>query len=136
MKFNNQIIEKGLSFSYSRKLSKNLIEDFAKVSGDYNPIHLDEDYASTTVFKKPVAHGILMASMFSYIFGNHYPGVGSIYISQNLRFKKPVYVDDVVLATVTVESVNYEKRRIKFSTVCAVEGSVVVTGDAEIFLPS
>jgi acyl dehydratase len=82
---------------------------FAQISGDFNPIHLDAGFAKQTMFKKPIVHGFLYASMISNIIANDLPGPGSIYLKQVLNFKKPVFYDDVLTATVVIEEIKFEK---------------------------
>jgi acyl dehydratase len=81
-------------------ISKELVESFASLTGDYNPIHLNSEYASNSRFGKPIAHGMLLSSFFSKIIASNYPGVGSIYLSQNTKFIKPCYVGDTIKVVV------------------------------------
>ena len=83
-------------------ITKKLVSDFAKLSGDYNPIHMSEEYAKTTVFKKPIAHGMLLGSLISAIIAKDLPGEGSIYLSQTLKFIKPVYIGNKVKISVKI----------------------------------
>ncbi len=94
------------------------IRTFAAISGDANPIHLDEDYAKTTRFGRRIAHGMLTASLISAVIGNDLPGVGSIYLSQTLTFKAAVYLDDTITATVEVTAFREEKRIATLRTFC------------------
>lgn len=126
----------GMTADYERVVTEDMIESFANVSGDYNPLHLDEDYAQTTMFKGRIAHGILSASFISKVFGTIMPGKGSVYISQNLRFLAPVRIGDTVITTVEVVDINSEKKRVGFKSRCRVDRTVVVDGDALIFVPA
>lgn len=128
-------IHVGMSSSYTRTVTDADIQKFAEVTGDNNPVHLDDEYAKNTRFKSRIAHGLLTASFFSAIFGTKFPGKGSIYISQNLEFKRPVYLDDTVTATVVVKTVDITKKRVAFETTCTVDGNVVTSGSAELFVP-
>lgn len=128
-------IKIGMSASYSQTITDADIKDFAGISGDRNPVHLDENYAAQSRFKKRIAHGFLSASFFSAIFGTKLPGEGCVYASQNLEFKRPIYIGDTVVATVTVTAVNEEKKRVIFETKCTVSGKVAINGIAEIFIP-
>lgn len=128
-------IHVGMSSSYTRTVTDVDIQKFAEVTGDNNPVHLDDEYAKNTRFKSRIAHGLLTASFFSAIFGTKFPGQGSIYISQNLEFKRPVYLDDSVTATVVVKTVDIAKKRVVFETICTVDGTVVTSGSAELFVP-
>ena len=128
-------IEIGMSVSYSQTITDADIKAFAGLSGDRNPVHLDEEYACNSKFKKRIAHGMMTASYFSALFGTKIPGEGCVYTSQSLRFKRPVYIDDTVAATVTVTSIDINKRRVKFKTVCKVKDQVVTDGEAELYVP-
>jgi len=120
----------------ARTVTEADIVAYAALSGDYNPIHLDRDYAAKTPFKERIAHGILSAGYISAVFGMQLPGPGSVYISQTLNFKAPVKIDDVVLTTVRLIELVPEKRRAKFDTVCSVGGKPVLTGEAVLMIPS
>lgn len=94
------------------------INTFAGISGDFNPLHLDESYASESRFKKRIVHGFLVASLFSNLLGTKLPGYGTIYTSQTLNFLYPVYINDVITAVVEVTEKNSEKKRIVLKTWC------------------
>ena len=125
----------GMSASMSRVVTDEDVRNFANVSGDHNPVHLDEDYAQKSRYGRRIAHGLFSASFFSGLFGTKLPGRGCVYAAQNLKFRRPVYIGDTVIATVTVISVDVMKKRVLFSTTCSVEGKEVILGDAEIFIP-
>lgn len=109
------------------------IELFGEVSNDYNPAHFDADYAATTMFKKRIAHGMLVGSLFSKVFGMDLPGKGAIYVGQTLRFKRPVYFGDEITSTVTVREKNEERNRVYFDCVATNQnGDVVIVGEAEL----
>ena len=120
----------GMSAVYERVVTESDVVRFADVSGDRNPVHLDEAYARTTRFKGRIAHGMLSASVISAAIAGKLPGPGTIYLGQNLRFKAPVRPGDTVHATVTVKELFPEKRRVALSTTCTVKGKVVIEGDA------
>ena len=128
-------IKVGMAMSYSQTITDSDIRSFAEISGDKNPVHLDEDYASASRYKKRIAHGLMSASFFSALFGTKIPGPGCVYVAQSLQFKRAVYMNDTVTATVTVTSVNLETKRIFFETKCTVKSRVVISGEAEIFIP-
>lgn len=128
-------IQIGMTASCLRVLTKEDVMRFSNLSGDYNPIHLDEDYAKSTSFGRNIVHGMLPASLFSALFATQLPGPGSIYISQSVVFKAPVFVGDSVQAIVEVISVNKEKRRATFKTTCHVESKLVIDGEAELLVP-
>lgn len=128
-------IEPGMSASYSQTITDADIKSFAGLSGDHNPVHVDREYAENSRFKKRIAHGLMSAGFFSAIFGTKFPGPGCVYVSQNLSFLRPVYIDDTVTANVTVSSVDIKKRRVFFDTTCIVKGKKVISGTAEIYIP-
>ena len=125
----------GMTESSSQIISENLIMSFAKISGDTNPVHLSDDYAKQTVFKKRIAHGLISASFFSALFGTKLPGEGCVYVAQNLNFKRPVYIGDTVTAKIEITSIDINKRRVFFSTTCSVNNKIVIDGAAEIYIP-
>lgn len=101
--------EVGEAFEHEFRFSQADVILFSGVTGDRNPIHLDDAYAATTQFKKPIMHGFLSASIFSKVFGTIFPGEGTIYLSQNLIFKRPMFVDQVYHAKFLISSVDFEK---------------------------
>ena len=108
---------------------------YAAVSGDTNPVHLNEEFGQATMFKGRIGHGMLSAAFISAVFGTKLPGPGCIYLHQNLKFKAPVRIGDTVLARVTVTELFPEKKRAAFKTVCTVGETVVVDGDAMLMVP-
>jgi 3-hydroxybutyryl-CoA dehydratase len=129
-------LKTGQSASFAKTVSEADIVLFAGVSGDTNPVHLDQSFAEKTPFKTRIAHGMLSAGFISTVFGTKLPGPGAIYMSQTLRFKAPVKIGDTVVATCTVTELIPEKRRANFSTVCKVGDTVVIEGEATIMVPS
>ena len=125
----------GMQVSYSQTVTDSDIKAFAGISGDRNPVHLDEVYAESSRYKKRIAHGLMTASYFSALFGTKIPGEGCVYVSQSLQFKRPVYIGDTVTATVEVTGINLEKKRVFFKTTCKVKNKVVTDGEAELFVP-
>jgi 3-hydroxybutyryl-CoA dehydratase len=111
------------------------IEAFAAVSGDYNPVHMDDAYARTTTFGGRIAHGMLAAAYISAVLGNQLPGPGAIYLSQSLRFRRPVKIGDPVTARVTVKALDAAKSHATFETACLVGGKTAVDGEALIMVP-
>jgi 3-hydroxybutyryl-CoA dehydratase len=111
------------------------IEAFAAVSGDVNPVHLDEAYARGTPFGGRIAHGMLAAAYISAVLGTELPGPGAIYLSQSLRFRRPVKIGDPVTARVTVKALDADKAHATFETLCFVAGKTVVDGEALIMVP-
>jgi 3-hydroxybutyryl-CoA dehydratase len=124
----------GMSTSYGRTVTETDIANFAGVSGDTNPLHLNAEFAASTRFKQRIAHGMLSAAYISTLIGTRLPGPGCLYISQTLRFTAPVRIGDTVIATATVTDIDTARRRVKLSTVCRVGDTVVVEGEAETLL--
>lgn len=125
----------GLSASSNHVITDEKIRLFADVSGDCNPIHLDMEFAEKTRFGKRIAHGMLVSSFISALFAMKLPGQGCIYLSQSLFFKKPVYINDTVVATVEVITVDIPRKRVQFKTYCTVNNEMVIDGEAEIYIP-
>ncbi|HIM76464.1 MAG TPA: MaoC family dehydratase [Rhodospirillales bacterium] len=128
-------IEEGMKDAYAKTITNADIITFAGISGDTNPVHLNHEFASETMFEGQIAHGMLTASFISTVIGTKLPGPGCIYVSQNLRFKAPVKVGDTVTATCTVRKKIPEKHMIEMETVCSVGGKPVLDGDATILVP-
>jgi 3-hydroxybutyryl-CoA dehydratase len=126
----------GQSASYTKTVTEADIVKFAEVSGDNNPVHLDEAFAQTTMFKGRIAHGMLSAGFISTVIGTKLPGSGTIYMSQTLRFKAPVRIGDTVTATCTITEIITEKRRAVLTTVCKVGDTVVIEGEALVMVPA
>ncbi|GAB3475931.1 MaoC family dehydratase [Marinomonas epiphytica] len=123
------------SAELTRIVSQDDVQLFAQVTGDCNPVHLDEDYAANTSFEKPIAHGMLTAGFISAVIGTKLPGPGCIYLDQSLKFRAPVYIGQEVTTRVTVSDINERRRRVTLKTVCECEGKIVVTGEATIMIP-
>lgn len=128
-------IKVDMETSYSQTITDADIKAFSEISGDKNPIHMDEEYAQNSRYKKRIAHGMLSASFFSALFGTKIPGEGCVYVSQSLRFKRPVYLGNTVIATVIVTKVDLEKKRVFFKTICKVKNKIVTEGEAELYVP-
>ena len=112
------------------------IRQFAEVSGDTNSVHLDDEAAAKSVFGRRVAHGMLTASLISAVLGNELPGVGSIYMGQELRFKAPVFIGDTITASVEVTNIREDKGIITLRTICTnQDGKIVVDGEATVLAP-
>jgi 3-hydroxybutyryl-CoA dehydratase len=120
----------GMTAEYEKQVTDQDVRSFAVVSGDFNPIHLDEDFAKGTMFGQRIAHGILTASHISATLGYIFPGPGWIYLNQNLQFRAPVMIDDVVKTLVEVTDVNPEKNTIVMTTNCFVGDKLVLKGEA------
>lgn len=126
----------GMEASLVRVVAEGDLLTFAGITGDANPIHLDEAYAAATPFKQRIAHGMLSASYISAVFGTRLPGPGCIYISQTLNFKAPVHIGDEVTATVRITDLLETRKRAIFTCACKVGAKIVVEGEAVIMIPS
>lgn len=130
-------IEVGMAASLSRTVSKDDILSFANITGDFNPMHVDEAYAAQTPFKGCIAHGMLTASYVSAVFGMRLPGPGAIYISQTLNFHRPVHIGDTVTTTVSVAEMLPSHNRVMFDCICHNgAGKAVLEGEAVLMVPS
>jgi 3-hydroxybutyryl-CoA dehydratase len=129
-------LELGMEADFQKTVTEADILAFATVSGDKNPVHLDEVYAAKTMFKGRIAHGMLTAAYVSAVFGMELPGPGAIYVSQTLNFKAPVRIGDVVTAKVKVVELLAPKRRARFECVCTVAGKAVLEGEAVLMVPA
>lgn len=129
-------IEVGMTAVYSRTITESDIVLFCGISGDTNPVHLDETYAGKTLFRGTIAHGMLPASFISTILGTKLPGPGTIYVSQNCRFRAPVRAGDTVHARATVTAIDEKRRRVTLKTDCFVGKTCVIEGDAEVMVPA
>ena len=125
----------GMSRSLTKTLSQDVVAAFADVSEDRNPIHLDEAAGKASVFKQNIAHGMLGASLFSALLGEHLPGHGTIYLGQTLKFLAPVPVGAKVTATVTVKEIK-ERKRVVLTCEAHVGDTVVISGEATVLAPS
>jgi 3-hydroxybutyryl-CoA dehydratase len=126
----------GMEASVQRTVSDADILAFAEMTGDKNPVHLDDAFAAKTPFKGRIAHGMLTASYISTVFGMEMPGPGVIYVSQTLNFRAPVRPGDQVIAKVRVVELFPEKRRVRFDCVCLVAGKPVLEGEAMLMVPA
>lgn len=128
-------IEVGMQVSYSQTITDADVKAYAGMSGDNNPVHMSDEYAKESRFKARIAHGLFSAGFFSALFGTRLPGPGCVYVSQNLVFKAPVYLQDTVVAIVCVKDVNVRKRIVTFRTYCKVKDQLVIDGEAQIYVP-
>lgn len=126
----------GMTAVFGKTISEADVTLFAGVSGDTNPLHLDAEYAAATRFEGRIVHGMLTASLISAVIATRLPGAGAIYLSQSLRFTAPVRIGDTVTARVTVAGVDAQRRRARLATVCSTGETVVIDGEAEIWVPS
>jgi len=126
----------GDEYKFERHISADDIRKFAEVVGDLNPIHLDVEFAEKSFFKKRIVHGAFLAGLISKALGMDFPGQGTVYISQNSVFKRPVYVDTTVTVEVKVTQVFAEKRRLVLDTnILNSDGEMCLAGSATVWLP-
>ena len=129
-------IEMGMTRYVRKVITDRDIEQFAEISTDHNPVHLDDEYARDTIFEGRIAHGMLTAGLVSAVIGEQLPGHGTIYMSQNLKFLAPVRPGDLVYAEVKVVDMVIDKRRVKLDCRCEVNGKNVLVGEAIVLAPS
>lgn len=127
-------LQVGQSETFTKTVSERDIQQFAEVTGDVNPVHLDESYAATTRFKTRIAHGMLGAGFISAVIGTKMPGPGTIYLGQTLKFMAPVKIGDTVVARVEVAAIS--GKRVTLKTTCSVGDTVVIDGEATVMVPS
>ena len=129
-------IEMGMTRYIRKVITDKDIEQFAEISTDHNPVHLNDEYARDTIFEGRIAHGMLTAGLVSAVIGEQLPGHGTIYMSQNLKFLAPVRPGDLVHAEVKVVDMVIDKRRVKLDCRCEVNGKNVLVGEAIVLAPS
>lgn len=129
-------LEVGMHDVFAKTVTEADIMAFAGMSGDTNPVHLNHEFAATTMFEGRIAHGMLSASFISTVIGTKLPGPGCIYVGQSLRFKAPVRAGDTVVAHCTVTKLIPEKKFIELKTQCMIGEKVVIDGEATIMVPS
>ena len=129
-------LEIGMSRMLQRKIMQNDVLTFSKISGDENPVHLDEEYAQQTIFGRRIAHGMLTASLISAVIAEQLPGHGTIYLSQTLKFIRPVLPGQLVTTKVSVTHIEYSNRRVTLDCECKVDEKVVLAGEALVLAPS
>jgi 3-hydroxybutyryl-CoA dehydratase len=126
----------GMSHETHHKITENDIQLFAEVSGDHNPLHMDEEYASKTSFGQRIAHGALTASYISGILGNNLPGPGSIFTGLSMRFRRPVYIGSDVTVRAEVTELLERGNRVTLKVTCIVDGKAAISGEAKVMVPS
>jgi 3-hydroxybutyryl-CoA dehydratase len=129
-------IQLGDEATYSKVITMDMVKAFADISGDTNPVHIDADYAKGTVFKENIAHGILVTGLISKILGCDLPGYGSVYVSQQVSFLRPVKIGDEITAKVEVIDREDKRGYVTFKTTCANQlGKIVIKGEAIVIPP-
>jgi acyl dehydratase len=128
------MIEVNQVYSHDFQFSQEEVNRFAEVTGDKNPVHTNAEYAAKTMFKRPIMHGMLSASLFSKVFGTLFPGEGTIYLKQTLNFLKPMYVDTTYEAVFTVKEVLKDKHRAIVETTIKdkTTGNLCTSGEATV----
>jgi 3-hydroxybutyryl-CoA dehydratase len=131
-----QQLSVGQSFETSFAITDEMVKHFAEVIGDRNPIHLNEAYAAKSIFKQRVAHGMLPAGLLSGVLGCHFPGLGTIYLSQTLKFIKPVFIGDRITLQLKVLEIISEKNRVRLETLFINQkDETVIAGEALVMPP-
>lgn len=121
----------GDTYSTSREVTDELIRKFAEVSGDFNPIHLDEEFAKTTRFGRRIAHGMMSGAFISAVLSGEFAGRTVVYLSQTMRFTAPAFIGDTITATATVKNIRAEKGIVTLETICTNQnGEILVKGEA------
>lgn len=119
----------GMSAAFCREVTIGDIHQMAEISGDYNPIHINEDYAKATPFGGVIAHGLFGVGMISALLGNVLPGDGTIILSEEIRFRKPIYAGDHITASVVISEIAYERKRVSLTAICTNQrGETVLEG--------
>lgn len=129
-------LEIGMAHETVHTITADDIQRFAEVSGDHNPLHMSDEYAATTMFERRIAHGALTASYISGILGNNLPGPGAVFVGLNMRFRRPVYIGDTVIARAEIAEKIERGNRVVLKIECIVDGKRVITGEAEVVAPS
>lgn len=123
----------GDSAEVTREITQEDVQTFASLSGDDNPLHLDASFAARTRFRQPIAHGMLTASLISAVIGTRLPGPGGIYLSQELKFVRPVFIGDRVTARAEILDIRPDKPILRLRTTCINQrGETVITGEAVV----
>jgi 3-hydroxybutyryl-CoA dehydratase len=125
----------GDKFSTSKQITDAVVRAFADLSGDYNPIHIDEEFAKTTQFGRRIAHGMISGALISAVLGYEFKERRVVYLSQTLKFVQPVFIDDTVTATATVKSIREDKPIVTLETVCSNQnGETTTKGEAVVMI--
>jgi 3-hydroxybutyryl-CoA dehydratase len=128
-------LSEGQTAELTRVASAAAVEAFAEITGDTNPVHLDEAYAKTSSFGQRIAHGMLGAAYISAVIGTRLPGPGAVFLTQSLRFRRPIHLGDTVTARVTVRTLYPQRAHALLATRCEVNGKAVLDGEALVMMP-
>ena len=134
VKYYLEDLEVGMRSSTNMVITGEKIDIFAELTGDKNPIHVDEEFAKTTMFGQRIAHGALSASLISAVLGNDLPGPGAVFVELNLRFRRPAFIGDDVIAVAEVAEINERNGRVKMKCYCEVNGKQICRGDAGVIV--
>ncbi|HMT07581.1 MAG TPA: MaoC family dehydratase [Pyrinomonadaceae bacterium] len=125
----------GDQFTTTREITDEVIRQFAEVSGDHNPIHLDEEFAATTRFGKRIAHGMLSGAFISAVLGNEFRGMKIVYLSQTMKFTAPAFLGDTITTTATITAIREDRGIVTLETICANQnGEVTVKGESAVMV--
>lgn len=128
-------LEIGMSHESVHTITEKDIDLFAEVSGDRNPLHMDDEYAKGTLFGARIAHGALTASYISGILGNHLPGPGAVFTGFSMRFKRPVFIGSNVIVRAEVSELQARGNKVTLAVSCKVDGKAAITGEAVVMVP-
>ena len=123
-------LEFGQTYEFTRTITADDVRAFAELSGDFNPVHFDAEFAATTIFKKPVVHGMLVGALISKALASDLPGPGTVYLKQELKFLKPVFHDDEIRIALKIVDLNHAKKLATIDTQAWVGEKQVVAGSA------
>jgi acyl dehydratase len=125
----------GEKFSTSKQITDKVVRDFAELSGDFNPIHLDEEFARSTRFGKRIAHGMISGALLSAVLGYEFKERKIVYLSQTMKFVAPVFLDDTITATATITNIREDKPVVTLETVCTNQnGETTLKGEAVVLI--
>jgi 3-hydroxybutyryl-CoA dehydratase len=128
-------IKIGDKFTVTREVTDELVRDFAELSGDHNPIHLDDEFATATRFGRRIAHGMLSGAFISAVLGNEFRSRKIVYLSQTMRFTAPTFIGDTIITTATVKAIREEKGIVTLDTECRKQnGEVTLTGESMVMI--
>lgn len=134
IKYYLEDLEVGMTARTQATITEDMINTFADITGDHNPIHVNEEAALAAGFKGRIAHGALSASFISAVLGNDLPGPGAVFVELNLRFRKPAFIGDEITAVAEVAEINERTGRVKMKCHCEVDGVKICRGDAGVFV--
>lgn len=129
-------LELGMTDVYVRAITETDVIQFSQISGDDNPLHLNEEFAKKTVFKGRIVHGMLSCGYISSVLGTKLPGPGCVYLNQNLNFRAPVRIGDIVQSRVTIRDVDIKSNRVVCEAVCSIGEKIVIDGTATLWVPN